>query len=182
MVEVLVSILIMAAGVIGTAGMQLAAMRTAQQTAFHDYAWHLASEIADSIRASEEWRVKHAADNPFVGARYDAALDPDLDAPGQLCYVDSCDPGAFAAFELFEWKTRLKRALPEARLLICRDAAPWSDANRSLTWDCADDAGAPIAVKLHWRMKNPDGSVMANGGNGGSEDSPAIVLPIGAGM
>src|SRR5690606_15894095 len=51
LIEVLVAVFVLAVGVIGAAGMQLAALRTTQQSSFQTRALHLAAEMADYMRA-----------------------------------------------------------------------------------------------------------------------------------
>lgn len=180
MVEVLVSIVVLAIGVIGAAGMHLTALRTAQQAAFQTFALHLVSEMADAIRASEVAMARNGEANPFLGVSYDAAVNGAPTAPGRFCYANACDAGEFAEFEIYEWKRRVKAALPGGRLLICRDAAPWSSASKALTWDCSNSAASdvPFVIKLGWQAKNPDGSLIRNADN---RYPPSVALTVSSG-
>lgn len=177
LVEVLVSMLVLAFGVIGAAGMQLAALRTTQQAAFQTISLQLAAEIADAIRASERQMGGNWGVNPFAGMNYRAADDSEPAVPSRLCYQTACDGTEFAEFEIYEWKKRIKAALPGGRVLICRDAEPWSNAANVLSWDCdsGSAANAPLVIKLGWQAKNPDGSLIRDDHN---QFPPSVAIAV----
>lgn len=176
LVEVLVSIVVLAVGVIGAAGMQLAAMRTAQQTRFQNFAQQIAVEIADSIRARDRNAAISEHEAPYL--RIDYRSDRDMpSARGGLCYADACNKEEFAEFEVREWQQRIKTALPGGRLVVCRDIAPWHGSARSLTWDCdASSANAPLVIKIGWQAKNPDGGLIREASG---EFAPSLALTVG---
>lgn len=172
LIEVLVSLLVLAIGVIGAAGMQLAAARTAQQSAFQTFTLQLVAEMADAMRAGSG-RLE-----PMVWVMdYSSANDGEPAAPARFCYTDSCDAQEFAEFQLYEWKKRVKAGLPAGRVLVCRDASPWDSAKRALSWSCDGGAGesSPLVVKLGWQAKNPDGSLVRDAGN---SFPPDVVLTV----
>jgi len=162
--EVLVSVLVLALGIIGTAGMQLTALRTSQQTAFQTAAIQLASEIADKMRANSG-RFNLADDvNPFLDLDYASSSDP-LPPLGKTCHASSCSAEELANFEIHEWKSRIKTALPGGRIRICRDAQPWDAGAGMFRWNCTVSATSKnvssLVIKIGWHGKgrNPDGSI-----------------------
>jgi type IV pilus assembly protein PilV len=163
LIEVLISILVLALGVIGVAGMQLTALRTSQQSAFQTAALQLASEMADRMRTNDNQAKLADTDNPFLKVDYSSGTG-EPKAPDQLCYAN-CTPEALAQFDIYEWEKRLRAALPGGRAVICRDAAPWDAKAGAFTWTCNPGTGnsGSIVIKLGWRAKgrNPDGSVVA---------------------
>ena len=173
LVEVLVAVLVLALGVLGAARLQLTALRTGQQSGLHSAAVQLAAEMADRIRANDASMRAADADNPFLGADYDAANGTPL-APA-LCYASGCDSEALARFDLYEWQRRLQAALPGARAAICRDGEPWNAAARAFQWECDDEPDAPLVIKVGWHARDPDGSRVldANG-----EAPPAVALVV----
>jgi type IV pilus assembly protein PilV len=179
LIEVLVSILVLALGVIGAAGMQLTALRTSQQSAIQTTALELATEMADKMRANDRAMKSDDSSNPFLGLDYATSVEPDV--PGTLCYGKSanCDAGQLASFDIYEWKKHLRAALPAARAVICRDAKPWSSAAHGYKWECdasSTSAGAaPLTIKVGWQEKNPDGSLSRNRDQ---QFSPAIALVV----
>lgn len=178
LVEVLVSIFVLALGVIGTAGMQLTALRTTQQSAFQTSAIGLATEMADKMRVNANQMKLADAQNPFLAVNYQSASDPDPTPPGKLCYTSGvdCSAAELAGFDIYEWEKHVKASLPGGRVLVCRDASPWDSGARAFTWNCnAGVAGAPLIVKVGWQAKNPDGSLIKDAGN---TFAPSVALPV----
>jgi type IV pilus assembly protein PilV len=165
MIEVLIAIFVLVIGVIGAAGLQMAALRSTQQAAFQTVALQLASELADKMRANDQaMRVMKdgKAANPFIGIDYAAKDTPT--SPNVFCYGDmaNCNAADLAAFDIYEWQSRLRAVLPSARAVVCRDSTPWSDGTDNYRWDCdsADAANAAVVIKIGWQSKNPDGSLI----------------------
>lgn len=177
LVEVLVSIVVLGVGVLGAAGMQLTAMRTAQQSAFHTFAHQLAAEMAGAVRAGHGRLLQTSGTDPYIGFDYQAAVDGELQKPAKLCYSNECNLQELAEFEMYEWKMRVKAALPGGRVVVCRDANPWSGVLKALNWNCNGGMGgkAPIVIKLGWQAKNPDGSLRRDA-NGISAPSVALAV------
>lgn len=175
LVEVLVSIVVLALGVIGAAGMQLTALRTTQQTAFQTHALQLAAEMAEAVMASERQIDSSEGTNPFLDLNYQSAHDSAPAVPDKLCYEIGCDGKEFAEFETYEWKNRIRTALPGGRVLICRDSAPWNKNEHALSWDCSGSANDALVIKLGWQARNPDGSLSRDGRN---ESVPRVVIPV----
>lgn len=166
LIEVLVSIFVLAIGVIGVAGMQLTALRSTQQSGFQTAAMQLASEMADRMRTNYSQTRLDPIENPFLKVDY-SSQNGDPKAPDTLCYADAnCNPEALAKFDIYEWEKRIRAALPGGRAVICRDANPWDNAAGALTWTCNGGGGdnASVVIKVGWRAKgkNPDGSSIAD--------------------
>jgi type IV pilus assembly protein PilV len=166
MIEVLVSLLVLTFGVIGAAGMQLAAFRTSQQAAFQTAALQLATELADKMRANDQAMRRATGENPFIDLDYSTTSDPV--APGKFCYgadaSANCDPTMLARFDIYEWQRRLKAAFPSARVVVCNDSTPWDDSIGTYRWGCdvEGSTGAVVVIKVGWQGKNPDGSLIKN--------------------
>jgi type IV pilus assembly protein PilV len=176
--EVLVSVFVLAVGIIGTAGMQLTALRTSQQTAFQTAAIQLASEIADKMRTNVQHFSESDEANPFLNLDYASSGDP-LPATGKACHASSCSAEEFANFEIHEWKSRVKATLPGGRIAICRDSEPWDTSAGAFRWDCTVSAEhkytSALVIKIGWHGKgrNPDGSMVEN-----AESSPPPNMAI----
>lgn len=173
LVEVMVSVLVLAVGVLGAAAMQLGALRTSQQSGLHTSALHLASDLADRIRVNIDQMGLDDGLNPFIGAEFDGT-EPDP-AAATFCYAMPCDGADLAAFDMYEWQRRLATSLPGARAVICRDSSPWDDDRRAYRWTCDDAAGSAVVIKIGWQGKNPDGSAVADAQG---ELPPAIALIV----
>lgn len=159
LVEVLIAVFVLVLGVIGAAGLQLAAMRTSQQTNFQTNAVQLANELADKMRSNATQMDLPDASNLFLNMNYNSASDPAPTKP-VLCYtsIANCSSANLAAADIYEWQMRLNAALPSGRVVVCRDSAPFDSTVGALTWTCTPDANAGLTIKIGWRTKNPDGS------------------------
>lgn len=173
LIEVLVAALVLVVGVLGAAGMQVAALRTRHLTGLMSGGVQLAGGLAERMRAnSVQMRLGDAA-NPYLQLRYDADQGPPA-PPSPTCYDGRCNSAELAAFDLYEIKQALYSGFPGARVAVCRDAEVWSGARRALAWECAWAPNAPIVVKLGWRDRRaaPDAAAVPG---------PALALVVGAG-
>lgn len=179
LVEVLISVLVLAIGVIGIAGMQLTALRTAQQSAFQTAALQLASEMADKMRANYQQMQLPDKSNLFLNVDYQSADDVVVTPPKKICYRADCSAEELAKFDIYEWMARIKSALPGGRVRICRDSRPWDKAAGAFSWTCPPPAAGvnntPVVIKIGWHGKgrNPDGSVI---------DDPQKIIPPGVAL
>ncbi len=175
LVEVLVALLVLAIGIAGAAGAQLAGMRTRHGSSLMAEAVQLASSLADRMRANGDQMRLDDARNPYVSLRYDAALDG---APPAMvpCYAGTgCGPAEMAAFDLAEVRAALHARFPGGRITVCRDATVWRAADKSLTWDCAATAGAPLVIKLGWRGRRAGG---ADDADAAGQFAPTVALIV----
>lgn len=175
MIEVLISILVLALGVIGAAGMQLSALRTTHQSSLQTTALQLAADMADRMRANDSQMRQPDKDNPFLAVNYRSATDDAPEEPSKLCYADACDSDELASFDIYEWEKRIKAELPSGRVRICRDASPWDETKKALSWSCSGDASASLVIKLGWQGKNPDGSLIKDADK---DFPPAVALTV----
>lgn len=176
MVEVLVAVLVLALGVIGAAGMQVTALRTAQQSGLHGTALHLAVELADRMRANDAQMRLDDAENPYLGIDISGADEPPPE-PDVDCFSVDCNGAQLARFELHDWARRLGAALPGARAVVCRDSAPWDGGKRRLAWDCATDHAASIVIKIGWAAKDPGGRLDSDIEDGSYPEIALLVAP-----
>jgi len=158
LVEVLVSIVVLAIGVIGAAGMQLTALRTSQYSGQHSSALELAAELADRMRSNDEQMRQADEGNVFLGLNYEAA-DGAPAAPSADCFANACNSHELAEFDLYEWLQQLRSRLPGAHVVVCRDSVPWDDAGKRLDWDCDESETASLVIKIGWAAKDPGGEL-----------------------
>lgn len=185
LIEVLVSVFVLALGVIGVAGMQLVAMRNSQQSQYQTVAVQLASELADKMRANAI-EMKKGASSAFLFS-YDAVTDGTPD-PVNSCFSDTgCTAEQMAAFDIYQWKMQLAMPdkdhpnriprLPGGRVKVCSDAAPYVASATSFSWDCPETpaVGSPMVIKIGWqgKGKNLDGSDNTDG-----KYPPSVVITV----
>ena len=131
LVEILVSIIVMAIGILGLVGLQIFMVRHLREARLQTTAMTLATELAERMRG-----------NPSVAARRDPSSNPYLRprlraAPTEVaidCAVARCEtPEQLATWDVVEWAGRLfsvESGLPDARVTICFDEQTF-DADES---------------------------------------------------
>lgn len=183
LIEVLVSLFVLAVGVIGAAGMQLAALRTSQQSVFQTRALHLASEMAERMRANVGQMKLADSANPYLRIDHQSSSPSPLSSSLDDCYGSDaqCDTEQLARFEIAEWLQRIDAELPEGRVKVCRDTSPWDEAGRRFKWDCSgtgateSEVTGSLVIKIGWQQKNVDGTLLQQTGG---QQAPAIALLV----
>lgn len=114
MIEIMVTIAIIATSLLGTAGLQVYAMRVNQGAQFRTQAVFLASDIVERIEANKIGATS--------GAGY--TLDETSTAPASVatCYSSSCSASNLASYDLNQWSNSIVTLLPQATdWEICTD-------------------------------------------------------------
>lgn len=180
LIEVLVSILVLAIGVLGAAGAQLAALQTRQATALTSAAVQLAGSLADRMQANAQQSRGGDALNAYLQLHYDALTDGPPAPPAAPCYAGAdCNSAQMAAFDLYEISQALHAGFPGARVTVCRDAAIVAQGAKgakganTLAWPCAGGLNAPIVIKLGWRTRSTDAGAEA-------QFAPMVAIVAGA--
>ena len=173
LVEVLVAVLMLAIGVIGAAGTQLAALRTRHGSALMSEGVQLASSLADRMRANTLQMQRGDGANPYLQLQYNSAAGAPPSPPAMCFAGTACASEQIAAFDLYELASALHASFPSGRVSVCRDATIWDAAAGKLSWNCAGGAGAPLVIKLGWRERG-------SGGKTGLEDvAPMVAMVVG---
>ena len=146
LVETLVALAVLALGVAGAAATQVASARLHQQAALASEAVQLAASLGARMRVNASQMALPDAANPYLNFAYDAA-GGEPDPPPLHCFGSvSCDPAQMAAFDLYETTRIVHAAFPGGRIAVCRDGGFVTG------WDCTGAGGAPVVVKLGWRI------------------------------
>lgn len=142
--ESLVALLVLSAGVIGAAGLQLSAWQLTQQSTHQTAAFHLAAEMAEWMQVFDDAMLEklvEAGGEPGVNAAVD-------------CYARHCSAEDLTDFLLQQWHLRMQTSLPDANWHLCRDAAPWEINENAYRWSCSNsEEAAPLVIKLGWQDK-----------------------------
>lgn len=176
LIEVLVAVIVLAIGLVGGAALQLSALRTRHQSALLSTAVQLASSMADNMRANVAQMQANDASNIYLTARHDAARDPAPPAPADSCFDGAgCNSAQLANVEIYALTRQLRDSFPGGRLVICRDTSTWNGAAHGVDWACDGSAASPVAIKLGWHSKDPDGSAPSGGGQ---PEAPAVAVSV----
>jgi type IV pilus assembly protein PilV len=152
MLEVLIAILIISVGLLGTAGLQAVSLRASIAANERTTATLLAYDAADRMRANKAGFALGAYHN------YTATQNTNcLAAAG-------CTPQQLAQHDMWEWNNAITLALPSGMGIVCRDSsADDGTSNASLTTAACDGLGNQYVVKIWWyedrSSSNPGGTL-----------------------
>ena len=175
LIEILVAVLVLAIGVIGAGGAQVAAMRQRHASSLLSQGVQLAASLAERMRANSVQMQRGDALNPYLQLRYHAAGGAP-GAPAPLCFgADGCSSEQIARADLYDTALALHAGFPAGRVAVCRDAAIWDGGGARLSWDCAGGPGAPIVIKLGWSARRGAGQEQ---GQEQGQGAPALALVV----
>ena len=148
MLEVLISIVVIAFGMLGVAGLQAYALKNSQSASYRSVATVLATDLIDRMRA-----------NP-VGATGNSYANGSAEGTAtkvEACLTASGCPSAqdLAANDLFEWHDLIAKSLPGGVGMVCRDQSP----NDGDPGDAKCDGTGALVIKIWWtdeRNVKPD--------------------------
>lgn len=140
MLEVLISIVVIAFGLLGVAGLQAFALKNNQGASLRSTATVLAADIIDRIKA-----------NP-IGAdqghyNKSAPADYATQVAGCLTTGGCGSPQQLAQNDLYEWAQLVAAALPSGRGVVCLDQTPTDGTTAA---PACDGAGGQYVVKIWW--------------------------------
>ncbi len=132
LVEVLISLLVLAFGILGLASLQLFGLRNNQTALFRSQATQMAYDITDRIRANP---------NGLDNGRYNNQAATNND-----CVANSCTPTQMAGFDLAQWNAALQ-TLPLGAGVVCIDSSP---DDGTVGADACNNTGSAYAIKIWW--------------------------------
>lgn len=155
MLEVLISIVVIAFGLLGVAGLQAFALKNSQSASYRSIATVLATDLIERMRA-----------NPVGASGTSYANGASM---GTATQVNAClqtsgcpTPQDLAANDLFEWQDLIRKSLPSGVGYVCRDSVP-NDGDPPPGDTKCDGAGA-LVIKIWWvdeRNVKPDSATAA---------------------
>jgi type IV pilus assembly protein PilV len=145
MLEVLISIIVIAFGLLGVAGLQAFALKNSQSASMRSVATVLATDMIDRIKANSK-----GATDGFYNETSATAVAP-TSVPGCLNSSGCATPQQLAQNDLFEWKAMVAAALPNGVGVVCLDK-DITDGAASGPADpkCSND-GNQLVVYIWWR-------------------------------
>ncbi|MFA6970206.1 MAG: type IV pilus modification protein PilV [Gallionella sp.] len=104
MIEILVTLVIIATALLGTAGLQIYALRINQSGQFRTQAVFLASDIAERMEANKQ---------EAINGSYALANTTAASTLSTACYTNTCNPASLAAYDLNQWGNSIANLLPQ---------------------------------------------------------------------
>ena len=144
MLEVLISMVIIAFGLLGVAGLQAFALKNSTSASQRLTATALANDMMDRLKSNYAAVDTGGYNRPAI-ADYDAPSTCGANpTPSTVCTAEE-----IAANDRFEWQQRIARALPNGRGVVCRDSTP-NDGPTSADHQCDNAGFVMFAVKIWW--------------------------------
>ena len=143
LLEVLIAVVILAVGLLGTAALSLNSLQTSQGASLRSQASAMAADFAERLRTNRDYAISAAAANTAY------ALASGAGAPtNPTCASSSagCDGQGQAQRDMYEWRTNLDAAMPGASAVVTK-----TDQRRyelTLTWNEAGNRGAATSYRL----------------------------------
>lgn len=157
MVEVLVTIVVMAVGLLGVAGMQTASMKGNYNSYLRGQAILMVNDIADRMRVNQT-----GVDNNNY-----AAITATPSTPAKNCLGSvNCTPSELASYDAWAWRTSIAAMMTSgAGTLQCLDTADPgyvdADSDRFNDADTDGDActdGSSYLATISWNENDIEGS------------------------
>ena len=142
LIEVLVSLLILAIGLLGMSGLQTVSLRNTNSAYLRTQASLNSNDVVERVRANLQG-VEAGSYNGVAGA-VTAACNT----------VAGCTPAQLAANDIAEWKAALAADLPSGAGTVCADSTP---EDGTAAANACDGLGTLYAVKIWWD-EDRDGS------------------------
>lgn len=177
LIEVLVALFVLSLGVLGAVGMQAAALKSNKEVRYQAVASTFARELAENMRGNHIVAIKTtAANNPYLIDTLSTPFAGTAPAASNNCFISACADGSvIAAWEIYDWQTRLETALPSPKVVICFDTTPYTTAGLA-QWTCSN-TGDTVVVKMSWTRSDTAGTLEF----ATASTEPQIIIPLTAG-
>ncbi len=136
LIEVLVSLVILAVGLLGISGMQVTGLRSNHSALKRSQATLFAADMADRIR------INNIA---FTAGNYN---NPTAAITATCQTTTGCTPKQMAENDLSLWNSAIGTTLPSGSGVVCLDSTPIDGA--SSTAPACDNSGTAYAIKIWW--------------------------------
>lgn len=119
LVEVLVSILLAAIGLLALSGANVAAIRYSKLSQYRGTATLLAADLAERMRSNQAGLASYLVTDDFT------TQQAGLPAASTACetYANTCTSATIAAYDLASWRRLVRSQLPEGAVSVAPSAA-----------------------------------------------------------
>ncbi|WP_246439125.1 type IV pilus modification protein PilV [Teredinibacter franksiae] len=145
MIEILISFLVLAAGLLGIMNIQKRGVDNSHAAYIRTQAVSLAQDMTSRVRANTAG---------FQAGNYDRP-EPSFTVACQS--TNGCSAAALASHDSFEWQAELVQVLPVGQGTVCLDSSP--DDGEDAADPACDGIGNQLVVKIWWDAIPKDGEV-----------------------
>jgi type IV pilus assembly protein PilV len=142
LLEVLITIVVVAFGLLGLAGLQVFALKNNQSATMRVAATALANDIID--------RMKGNFSGVIAGGYNRSNLADYTTAVAGCNQAGGCTANELAQNDLKEWQDRLAETLPGGEGIVCLDATPNDAAPTPAAPGCDNNGVTVYVVKIWW--------------------------------
>lgn len=135
LIEVLVSLTILAIGILGIASLQALSLRNSNSASYRSIATAQAQDMADRIRANT---------TPTLTGQYNQMTGSPVN-PG--CIASGCTSANLANYDYWRWNNELANTLPSGAGVVCLDATPNDGTPAS---PACSNSGSFLVIKVWW--------------------------------
>ena len=147
LIEVLITLFVLAIGLLGMAGLQATALRATADSGNVGSATRLAYDMVD--------RVRLEVDPTIVNTFVTASASNQTASNSSACYGTSgCTGNARATAEVAEWQRLLAAGLPAGQGNVCRG---------TVAAGCTGTATDPVIVLITWQARDMQNQAANNG-------------------
>lgn len=149
LIEVLVSLVIFALGMLGAGGLLMSSLRSGQYSGNASVGTGLARDYGELMQL-----IPSNTANTAAAATSSFTIDTDstdVTAPSLNCQASACTPSEFVSKSTWDWTQRVKTELPGGRAVICKDSTP-KGSDGLYNWVC-DGTGDLMVMKIGWTAK-----------------------------
>lgn len=157
LIEAMISMLILAFGVLAMGGLQLASLRSSQSSGNLAIAASLAKDLTELMRSNLSEASKTSG-NPYLfdsdsvlaqSSEVPSHSDDEAPSEDESCKKgEPCTSSSVSAIYIADWTERVKAQLPGGRAVVCRDSTP-RQSDGAFKWAC-DGKGSALLIKLGW--------------------------------
>ncbi|SMF01292.1 type IV pilus assembly protein PilV [Alteromonadaceae bacterium Bs31] len=144
LIEVLVSFLVLAAGLLGVASMQTKGVENSHGAYLRTQAVSMSQDMSSRIRGNSEGVDLGSYNSPKAASK-------------ASCLSTGCSAEEMAGHDFFEWETEVAQVLPQGEGIVCLDSTP-DDGDDAASHEC-DGAGTELVIKIWWDGQLKDGKV-----------------------
>lgn len=141
LIEVLISIFVLAVGLLGAAGLQMLSLQQEQSAYLRSQATIIAYDMADRMRANPAGLSDGGYNNPTAAYNINCTTS------------SGCTSAQMATHDFYEWAgngtttTSIANILPRGVGVVCLDSSP---EDGDLTDAACDNTGSVYAIKIWW--------------------------------
>ena len=160
LIEVLVSIVVLSIGLLGTAGLLINSMRAVSEQGNAVGASVYARELAERMMGNPNIS-RLASGNPYL---FDSSTTAWPTATLN-CSANSCSELDRASWDMKVWTDRIlsagstgKGSIPGIKVKVCLDSLT-ANSGTAFQWNCTPGANPMVVVKMAWASRDSTGAV-----------------------